>query len=344
MKKIYLDAAERIYNKYCIKSNHLGEDGKIRKVDYVVCVDDDITSALWAVYLYYLIRAQYGYCPTILCVGGKGLLSKYTHNKSEAELLKYVCMKLGVPEENIRILPNGKNSGDNVMAVYNHIGSVPNVIWSVTKRLSLRVERTQSKQAPDMKAFYYVIEETFDEACKVSNGKAIGQKLMMMQEIASIKYRCEQYAIDGPENFQEPVTFKVTDQDNEDAALLEKYFRLKLPVQTISQKIRALAQFAYLFVAVKMLHKLMAECIEEDIRIMFDILLMKGFASKDEVPVSEDKREGVSYRKNGVNSGLQQWDHYVKDADNPNYEGDKLYFGYHKTFTLDGYEEKRVIA
>lgn len=344
MKKIYLDAAERIYNKYCIKSNHIGSDGKIRQVGYIVCVDDDVTSALWAVYLYYWIRAQYGYCPTILCVGGSGLLSKYTYNKSEAEILAYACMKLGVPEQNIRILPNGKNSGDNVMAVYNHLGPVPEVVWAVTKRLSLRIERTQAKQAPDMKAFYYVIEETFNEACKVSNGRALGKKLMMMQEIASIKYRCEQYAKEGPENFQAPVLFVATRRDNKDAALLEKYFRLKLSLHTNSQKLRAVAQFAVLWCGVKLLRSVMEASIEEDIWTMFDILSIKGFAGIDEMPVYLERRVEVPYHKQGVNNGLQSWPHYVADPDNPDYEGDKPYFGYHRTFKLDGFKENRVIV
>ena len=74
-------AAEVIYNALAVKSNCFVKANKPVRADFVIAIDDDPTSALWASWMYHKIRAEYGYRPAVLCVGGKGLLSRHTHAK-----------------------------------------------------------------------------------------------------------------------------------------------------------------------------------------------------------------------------------------------------------------------
>ena len=233
-KKIFaksLDAAETIYDSLCIKSNCFDHHGTVVRADCIVALDDDATSALWAAWLYHKIRKQHGYYPTILCVGGKGLLSKYTHEKSEAELLKYVCLSLGVSDVDITLAPNGKNTGENIQAVKKLAPKGETVIWSVTKRLSLRVERTVALQAPEINSFYYVIEERLSEAAKFMNGKCLAHLEPMFHELASILQRCQRYA--GV--YQAPIptdAFYIHKDLRKADAYLRKHYKLKtLPKQ-----------------------------------------------------------------------------------------------------------------
>ena len=75
-------AAEVIYNALAVKSDCFVKANKPVRADFVIAIDDDPTSALWASWMYHKIRAEYGYRPAVLCVGGKGLLSRHTHDKS----------------------------------------------------------------------------------------------------------------------------------------------------------------------------------------------------------------------------------------------------------------------
>lgn len=227
-----LDAAETIYESLCIKSNCFDHHETVVRADCVVALDDDATSALWAAWLYHKIHKQHGYYPCILCVGGKGLLSKYTHEKSEAELLKYVCLSLGVSDVDITIAPNGKNTGENVQAVKKLAPQGETVIWCVTKRLSLRVERTVALQAPEINSYYYVIEERLSEAAKFMNGKCLVHLEPMFHELASILQRCQRYA----GIYQAPIpedAFYIHKDLLKADAYLRKHYKLK----TLSKKV-----------------------------------------------------------------------------------------------------------
>ena len=156
-------AAEIIYNALAVKSNCFVKANKPVRADFVIAIDDDPTSALWASWMYHKIRAEYGYRPAVLCVGGKGLLSRHTHDKSEAELLRDVCIRLGVSPQSIGLAPLGTNTGANVQAVKKIIPAGQTAIWCITKRQSLRTERTVAQQAPEIISRYFVIEEKLDE-------------------------------------------------------------------------------------------------------------------------------------------------------------------------------------
>lgn len=217
-------AAEVIYNALAVKSNCFVKANKPVRADFVIAIDDDPTSALWASWMYHKIRAEYGYRPAVLCVGGKGLLSRHTHDKSEAELLRDVCIRLGVSPQSIGLAPLGTNTGANVQAVKKIIPAGQTAIWCITKRQSLRTERTVAQQAPEIISRYFVIEEKLDEAAKLMNGKGLAQMEMMFHEIAGTLERCERYA----GTFQKPIDglIEITPEIREADAFLRRLQRI----------------------------------------------------------------------------------------------------------------------
>lgn len=94
-----------------------GNDGKIVKTAYIVCIDDDPDSAIYAVRLAKQHFAAYGFFPKMLCVGNKGLLSRWTHKTTEGAHLKNVCVKTGFPEGMAVVLDKGRNSGENILEI-----------------------------------------------------------------------------------------------------------------------------------------------------------------------------------------------------------------------------------
>lgn len=241
MKKEFLKAAELIHS--CLRTEtNCYQNGTIIPANYIVSIDDDATSALWAAHLFYEIRKTHGYCPTVICVGGKGLMSKHTHQKSEAELLSYVLQKLGIHPSRISVLEKGRNTGDNVLEVAQAVSGDAKVIWCVTQRLSLRLERTQAQQAPEVNSSYFVIEETLEKVMKMYNGKGLCGGQMLLHELASILNRCQAYA----GTFQKAIDFPIDDNVFEAAHFLEKKFRLKLP----KKNLKSYVQFIQLYFAI----------------------------------------------------------------------------------------------
>lgn len=256
MKQCYYDAAKLLHESLRIKTNCY-ENEKIIRATQIVAIDDDATSALYAALLFYEIRRTHGYSPKMLCVGGKGLMSKHTHQKSEAELLAYVLKRLGIEEQYITCLGEGRNSGDNVLAVANATAKGEVTLWCVTQRLSLRLERTQAQQAPQLKSYYFVIEETIAEVMKYYNGKGLCGGQMLLHELASILNRCEAYA----GTFQKPLEFEISSEVRAAANLLEKNFRLKLPHKTF----KSYLQFIQLYFSILRNKKKMKQNLEREI-------------------------------------------------------------------------------
>ena len=275
-----MDAAEVIYEALCVKTNCIDSKNKVVRADYVIAIDDDPTSAFWAVWLYYKIYQQHGYHPTILCVGGKGLLSKYTHDKSEAELLASVCYKLGVPETDINLSTKGRNTGENIQSVKQLLPTGCTVIWSVTKRQSLRLERSVKKQAPELISYFYVVEESLSEAAKIMNGKGIADNEMMFHELASILERCFKYA----GTFQEPIDdiIYVNSQIREADHYLRKHYKLKLMNKSVkvfgktisvpNKNLTSIFQFLHLLREVKRNKPKMRASLEIEIIFMLETL------------------------------------------------------------------------
>lgn len=234
--------AQLVHDTLCIKTDCM-DNGKIRLCGYIVCIDDDATSAIYAAKLARLHKETYGFMPKILCVGGKGLMSRWTHKTSEGAFLADCCLKMGVPKHKLVVLDKGNNTGSNVLALANYVkrhddGGRSAVLIALTKRLSLRYKLTMDKQAPEVNACYYVIDETVFEACKWYNGKRIGGGQVMLHELASILNRCDAYA----GTFQAPVPFAIPAEVRFAAGCLEQRYRLKLP----GKNLRSLLQMIFL--------------------------------------------------------------------------------------------------
>ena len=233
------EAACLVHENLCSKTDCFYPSGGLKKFDFLVCIDDDPTSAVYAVRIAKKHYLLYGVYPYILCVGNKGLLSRWTHKTTEGRFLREVCVRLFFPENMTVVLDNGRNTGENILAIRNFLQESKNmdktVLFCCTKRLSLRVKLTQQAQAESIHAFYYVIQESMDEACKWYNGKRFGNCTMMYHELASILNRCEAYA----GTFQAPIPFPVSQEVRDAAKWLEKRYRLKLP----NKNLRSLFQF-----------------------------------------------------------------------------------------------------
>lgn len=192
-----------------VKSDCFETDGVVKRARYVVCIDDDITSAFYAMYIYHLIFSTHGYHPFILCVGGKGMLSKYTNEKGESEGMKLsrVCVELGADPNLITVLDNGTNTGLNCLDIYRQVAKNPGkVIICVTMRLGKRLERTwaflpkQYSKVIDIRTFeliqingvhFYSPDETVEDMMQVYNCKGLGHGVMLLAEVASVYNRCK---------------------------------------------------------------------------------------------------------------------------------------------------------
>lgn len=250
MNKKVFRYAELVHDNLCIKSNCYLSIGYLRSTDYIVCIDDDAKSALEACKLAYQHKKLYGYFPIMLCVGGKGLMSRWTHKTTEGRHLANICLQLGIPKENIVVLDKGMNNGANIVEINNYIqeaGSFKKVVFACTKRLSLRLMLTQQKQAPELEAYYFVVEGSMFDACRWYNGKRLGNCEMMFHELASILDRCEAYA----GTFQAPIPFEIKPEVRKAANYLAKRYRLKMP-RNFFQTLRAIPQFIRLYRAIQL--------------------------------------------------------------------------------------------
>lgn len=239
-KKDYADA-EIVLAQLSVKTNCFDKNGKVVNAEYLVCVDDDITSAFYASDIYYQIHQTYGYYPTVLCVGGVGPLSKYTNAKGESEgqKLARVCETLGVLSSHIKVLDKGTNTGLNCLDIYSEVANRgARTIMCLTKRLSLRLKQTfeyLDHQYPEKvskvslakvvaSTFYYVPEESVVDMMQVYNCKGLCKGAMLFSEIASIYDRSYRYV--GV--LQKPLDFDITKETAEAALRLAKKYPLKI--------------------------------------------------------------------------------------------------------------------
>ena len=94
-KKDY-QAAVLVHECLRARTDCFGNDGKIVKTAYIVCIDDDPDSAIHAVRLAKQHFAAHGFFPKMLCVGNKGLLSRWTH---KAHTLRTYALRRVFPRE-----------------------------------------------------------------------------------------------------------------------------------------------------------------------------------------------------------------------------------------------------
>lgn len=233
--------AEIVLAQLSVKTNCFDKQGKVVDAQYLICVDDDITSAFYAADIYHQIYQTYGYYPIILCVGGVGPLSKYTNNKDESEgkKLARVCEKLNVLPNHLIVLDKGTNTGLNCLDIYNTVaGKCWKMIMCLTMRLSLRLKQTfeyLDHQYPDKvdasslaklvsATYYYVPEESVEDMMHMYNCKGLCKGAMLLSEIASIYDRTYRYAGE----LQKPLDFDITREVAEAALRLAKKYPLKI--------------------------------------------------------------------------------------------------------------------
>ncbi len=242
-----------------VETTCFNADGSVKRLRYVFCVDDDITSAFYAMYIYYLVYTTYNYYPFLVCVGGRGMLSKFTNEKGESEgmKLKRVCLGLGAREEDITVLDSGTNTGKNCLEVYQFLAKKPGrSCFCLTTRLSKRWERTWvflPKQYKEVDSYtfemvnqagieYYVPSETADDMLQVYNGKGLASGVMLLGEVASIYNRCK-----FKENItQAPLEFEVPKDVVEAYNRLSRKYPLKIKIGCFN----GLWQYAYAFCCV----------------------------------------------------------------------------------------------
>lgn len=267
-----------------VKTDCFNECGNPYAAKYLVCIDDDITSAFYAMDMYFMIYQCYGYYPKLLCVGGVGPLSKYTNENGVSEGMKqaYACRRLGAREESIVVLDNGTNTGLNLKDIVFEVAKEPGtVIMCLTERLSLRLKLTLEylpHQYPEISeqlmeqmfekgVYYYVPEQKLSEQMAVFNCKGLANGVMFFSEIASIYDRIERYS----GKLQAPLDFEVPQEVVDAAHRLAKAYRLKMP----GWNLRKLIQFVKAYRAVKGNAGRIAEKTEKAIQTR--ALLLKQF-------------------------------------------------------------------
>lgn len=209
---------------------------RVKNVDFIICYDDDITSALYATLLFWHLYDRFGpYGPSgevrkIVCVGGRGLMSKFLYRslmkgeqrKTEGKLLKKVCMRQQVPEEVIVVCDNGNNTGANLNEIEAVIGNKTAIV-AVTQRLSMILYMSQQQQKPDLELDYFVIFESVKDTCKYMNGMRFCNCKPILHFWAHVYRRWRIYSR-GKEIFMTPV-FGVDEDIEKSAELLQdKYF------------------------------------------------------------------------------------------------------------------------
>lgn len=201
--------AQRVFDFFKQETTCMDRFGKLTVCPrYVVAIDDDAISACYAVYIANLTYKQYHVKPTILCVGGTGMYSKYINRTkdgtvlSEGHKLSMVVHQLG--SFYTTVLSNGNNTGANLKEIIDHLAlydaAREPIIFCLTQRLSKRIERTvaySTKQFPNtypLNAYYYVPGETLQEMCQMYNGRAIAEGLPLLSEAAALYDRMNRYA------------------------------------------------------------------------------------------------------------------------------------------------------
>ena len=255
----YLVAAEKILSQLSVKTNcFVGE--KVVKAHYLVCIDDDITSAFYATRLYHEIRKVHGFYPHVICVGGFGPLSKFVNKKGESEgrKLQQTCIDLGVHPNQTFVLDKGSNTGLNCLEIYKLREPMPHVktIFCLTQRLSLRVKQTfefldhqypKCAKSDKLKimidsTYYFVPEQSLREQMQIYNCKGICGGILFFSEVASICDRIEKYS----GKLQKPLDFSVPME----IQLVSKLMAKKYPLKINMKCWRSVWQFSLAFLYV----------------------------------------------------------------------------------------------
>lgn len=202
--------------------------------------DDDVYGAFVTAWYYHAHVQSLGYCPKVDVIGGYGMMSGKINPKkngkrlSEAEMLKYVLVRLGVREQDIDIVcSQGTNTGQNLAAYADALAErnadKQEILFCLTKRLAGRFYLTQVQQQPQLDADYAWIMPVVE--CQLYNGKSFAGCLPYLSEAASIYDRYLRYSKPDKQGRQfmaemdEPLSKKVVAAGE----YLCQHYKLKTP-------------------------------------------------------------------------------------------------------------------
>lgn len=287
MKKYFtkkdVAAAMTILDFFCVKTDCFGENGQVFPARYLVAIDDDPMSAFQAAYLYHLIYQTHGFHPTVLCVGGKGPLSKFTNENGETEGMKLrrVCISLGVKGSYIVVLDRGTHTGANLKDIVTCAAAPEGLtIFCLTVRLSFRLKQTLlalDKQYPELAddfakmmaagVKYYVPEqEDADSQCHAFNGKSLARRLFWFSEVASIYDRYLKYVKEGKME-------RISEEIPEEVVLAHELLAGKYPLKNGIINFDYAWQFVYGLFSIITNRRIMRLDLEAAIRINEQALL-----------------------------------------------------------------------
>lgn len=232
MKKNFVDLAEKINQAYHVKSNCFNEKGQLKNYAFVIFYDDDITSALEGAKAWHELNLLYGpYCNGVLrkciCVGGKGLLSKFLYKESEARHLANVAIALGVPENCIIIADKGTNTTENFIAIKKLIGTELSLVC-ITDRLAAIFEQSRLLQFPELKIDCFVIQQSVKETLQLYNGFALANGAVALHFWAHVVRRFDE---NNGKFLIKP--FEPSKDVREAASTLEKRFLIKQRINSL---------------------------------------------------------------------------------------------------------------
>lgn len=167
---------------------------------YVVAIDDDMASVYYAAIIMKKAQLQFGAYPRLLCVGGRGMLSKYLNRLDDGTILsegqKLFMTSHHLGNYSASVLDNGNNTGANLKEIIDYLArqgdSGAPIVFCPTNRLSKRLERTvafTTQQFPGtepLNAYYYVHDETLEDMLQLYNGKGVAGGLPLLSELAAL--------------------------------------------------------------------------------------------------------------------------------------------------------------
>jgi len=264
MENKYLEYAEIINQAYDVKSNYSLD----KKYDLMFIHDDDITSVLYSIQTYNILK-KINPDLKLVMVGGSGLLvvaykvmrlglgvrrmfdpkiRRYLHltkNETEAKRLKRIATQLWVPESDIIVSDIGNNTSDNLKQMSNIAKGKKSLVVCLQKNAMIFKQSAefQCVQHPEMFGMEYfdfdlmVIHQSVEENAEWYNFYVAGNYKVALHMFASLVRRFEVY--DG-KYLVKP--FEPDDIVKNAANELEKRFLIKQRLTGV-KKVRALLQY-----------------------------------------------------------------------------------------------------
>lgn len=253
----------------------LDAQGKLTvKPQYVVAIDDDPVSAYYAAIIMKKALLQFGKYPKLLCVGGKGMMSKYLNRLpdgtvlSEGQKLSMVARRFdNFP---FHVLDGGNNTGANLKEIIDYLAAKGDsdapIVFCPTQRLSKRLERTivfTPQQFPGTKplnAYYYVHGETLEEVLQLYNGKGLANGLPLLSELAAL------YDRTGTKKYVGKYMAEYDHEMTKNVHVAGQYLMKHYPIRVSRVPLTAPLQFLHMYCDILFSEREVAADLEEKIK------------------------------------------------------------------------------